>query len=278
VTYRLGLIGFPVQHSISPVMQQAALDHLGIDAVYELWPTPMEGLPERITSLRAAGVMGANVTVPYKQAVIEFLDQLSDLARRAAAVNTIIPRDGLLIGENTDIHGLAMSLKEAGVSNAGFAAVILGAGGAARATVLALESLGVGSITIANRSARRASELVSSFPGVPCAAIDINSSELSSAFDSADVVINATAVGWTPGEIPVSSASLQRLRAGCIVMDLTYRDTLLIVSARSLGLRTLDGLPMLVYQGARSLELWTARTAPVELMMRRAIEARSARS
>jgi shikimate dehydrogenase len=278
MTRRLGLIGFPVQHSLSPALQQPGLDALGIEATYELWPTPLDALADRVASLREPDAMGANVTVPHKQAVIPFLDDLSETATRAQAVNTIVNRDGVLLGDNTDVHGLARSLTEAGVDREGFPALVLGAGGAARGILLALESLGVGHVTVANRTIMRAHELARSFPGIQVTAAGLDEEALLRHLSEAEVVINATSLGWKAHDTPVPIHLLKHVRPTSLVVDLTYRDTLLLQSAANLGLPTLDGLPMLVYQGARSLELWTQRSAPVELMMRHALEARSARS
>lgn len=278
MTLRLGLIGFPVQHSISPAIQQPALEALGVDAVYELWPTPPEELAVRVASLRVPGTLGANVTVPHKQAVIPFLDQLSDIATRARAVNTIIQRDGALHGDNTDVFGLAKSLVEAGINQQGFSAVVLGAGGAARGVLLALESLGVETVSVANRTPARAHELAASFPGSRIRVTGLDELLLSDDLQSAGLLINATSLGWNPNDMPVPPSVLEGLSPDTLVVDLTYRETRFLKTAMDLGLRTLDGLSMLVYQGARSLELWTQREAPVDLMMQWALEARAARS
>jgi shikimate dehydrogenase len=278
MTLRLGLIGFPVEHSLSPSFQQPALDALGIDATYELWPTPLEELEQRVATLRDETVLGANVTVPHKQAVIPFLDQLSDIAARAEAVNTIINRNGKLHGDNTDVFGLARSLTDAGVNQVEFRAVVLGAGGAARGAVLAIESLGASLITIANRTPSRAEALAATVPGVAVEITGLESSALLESMQAADLVINATSLGWKADEMPVSPAAFTQLPKDCLVVDLTYRDTAFLEAAKQHQLRTLDGLPMLVYQGAKSLELWTDRPVPVDLMMQCAQQARPARA
>jgi shikimate dehydrogenase len=275
---RLGLIGFPVEHSLSPAFQQPALDALGIDATYELWPTPPDQVADVMAALREPDVIGANVTVPHKQTVIPFLDELSDTALRAGAVNTIIPRNARLTGDNTDVPGLVRALREAGISEAGFSALLLGAGGAARGAMLALEALGVERVAIANRSPQRAGDIALLVPGIACQPVNLLPSSLEVVLPTVDLVINATSLGWNPSESPISPDLLRYAREECLVADLTYRDTLLLNSARRYGLRTLDGLPMLVYQGARSLELWTGLDAPVPVMMAAAVEARSARA
>ncbi|MCO5220976.1 MAG: hypothetical protein M9947_05245 [Thermomicrobiales bacterium] len=153
---RVGVVGDPVEHSISPAMQQPALDVLGISATYERWHTPLATLPERIASLRERDVLGANVTVPHKENVLSLIDEVSNLARRAGAVNTISNRDGRLAGDNTDVYGLSQSLRLHDDRLDGCRAVVLGAGGAARAAVLSLEGVGAprGSYSTARSSGR----------------------------------------------------------------------------------------------------------------------------
>jgi shikimate dehydrogenase len=278
VRLRLGVIGDPVEHSISPAMQQPALDAMGIPATYERWHTPLDELPARIESLRATDVIGANVTVPHKEQVLALIDEISDLARRAGAVNTISNRDGRLLGDNTDVMGLARSLRLHDDALTGCHAVVLGAGGAARAAVLALESVGAGRISVLNRSLDRAERLRDDLAPAPVMAIASDTSAAIDALQSAHVVINATALGWKRGEIPLTVAQLDLLQNETLVFDSTYRDTDLLEAARSRGLRTRDGLEMLVFQGARSLEIWTGVQPPVDVMMTAAIAARAARA
>jgi shikimate dehydrogenase len=275
---RLGVIGDPVEHSISPAMQQPALDALGIPATYERWLTPLSELPDRIASLRAADVMGANVTVPHKEHVLPLVDEISDLARRAGAVNTISNRNGRLIGDNTDVYGLGRSLQLHADTLAGCRAVVLGAGGAARAAVLSLESVGAARIAVLNRTVERAERLRDDLAPAPVVAIASDSEDVDEALRSADLLINATALGWKRGELPLERDRLALLPKTAVVVDITYRDTDLLEASRTRGLRTLDGLEMLVFQGARSLEIWTGLTPPVDIMLSAARTARAARS
>jgi shikimate dehydrogenase len=275
---RLGVIGDPVEHSISPAMQQPALDVLGISATYERWHTPLDQLPERISSLREPDVLGANVTVPHKEHVLRLVDEASELAQRAGAVNTISNRDGRLFGDNTDVYGLSHSLKLHSDSLAGCRAVVLGAGGAARAAVLSLESVGAGEIVVLNRTLERAERLRDDLAPAPVVPIALDSTQADNAIRSADLLINATAIGWKRGESPLSPDRLALLPEVALVVDITYRDTDLLESARARGLRTVDGLEMLVFQGACSLEIWTGRSAPTDIMMTAAQTARAARS
>ena len=275
---RVGLIGDPVAHSISPSMQQPALDALGIPATFELWHTLAADLPARIASLRAPDVLGANVTVPHKPGVMDHIDDVSPLARRAGAVNVIVQRDGRLSGDNTDIHGFAVSLEEACPNARVRPTLILGAGGAARAVVLALEAMGVDSIALANRNPERAEALAADLAPTPIRLAGTDQRSLVPELRRAAILVNATSLGWHRGEIPIPLDLLSALPRNAIVVDLTYRDTDLLEAARARGLATLDGLAMLVHQGARALELWTGREAPVAVMMDAARCARAARA
>jgi shikimate dehydrogenase len=269
---RLGIIGDPVEHSISPAMQQPALDALGLAIRYERWHTPLSELEQRIGSLRSEDVLGANVTVPHKQAVIALMDEISPLAQAAGAVNTIVNRHGTLFGDNTDVYGFKTSLLETIPDAANRNAVILGAGGASRAVVLALHDIGVPKLTIVNRSRERAEQLVSdlhSSANVTTVPDDV--------LEDAGILINATSLGWHRNELPIDASLLQRLPPGALVVDLTYRDTDLIEAARAMGLPTLDGLGMLVHQGVLAFERFTGRAAPVEIMWNAARAARAPR-
>lgn len=273
---RVGVIGDPVAHSISPAMQQPALDALGVVATYERWHTTADQLEARIRSLRELDVLGANVTVPHKLAVMPFLDEISDLARRAGAVNTIVNRNGELSGDNTDVYGFATSVLAAAPDAADRIALVLGAGGAARAVVLGLDAIGVKRILLHNRNLDRAAKLAADL--APVALEPIEDANLAGALGDARIVINATSLGWHPGESPIDLALLAECPSDALIVDLTYRDTDLLVASRTRGLATLDGLPMLVHQGARALELWTGRTAPVDVMMAAALAARAGRT
>ncbi|CAN5455569.1 shikimate dehydrogenase [soil metagenome] len=270
---RLGIIGDPVAHSISPAMQQPALDALGIAATYERWQTPLEELPARIESLRAADVLGANVTIPHKQAVIPMIDEVSPLALKAGAVNTIVNRDGRLFGDNTDVYGFVTALQQACMDLAGREAVILGAGGASRAVVLGLVELGVEKITLVNRNRERAEKLRDDL-GVPSVEITDSADSL---LPSTGLLINATSLGWHIGEMPIEAELLDLLPQNALVADLTYRETDLLIAAEARGLQTLDGLGMLVYQGVLAFERFTGQSAPVDIMWAAALQARAPR-
>ncbi|MCA9861087.1 MAG: shikimate dehydrogenase, partial [Thermomicrobiales bacterium] len=216
--------------------------------------------------------------VPHKENVLSLIDEVSNLARRAGAVNTISNRDGRLAGDNTDVYGLSQSLRLHDDRLDGCRAVVLGAGGAARAAVLSLEGVGAREIAVLNRSIERAERLRDDLVPAPVVAIASGSAEANRVLAAADVVINATALGWKRGEMPLTGDQIGALADSALVVDITYRDTDLLEAARARGLRTVDGLEMLVYQGARSLEIWSGQTPPVDVMMAAALAARAART
>jgi shikimate dehydrogenase len=265
--YRLGVIGDPVAHSLSPALHQPALDQLAIPAAYERWHTPATDLPGRIESLRRPDALGASVTVPHKVATMQLVDEISSAARRAGAVNTVVNQDGILFGDNTDIFGFAATLSEALSGPPPTRALILGAGGAARAVVLALEAAGVGEIVVANRGEDRALRLAQDLAPSPVMSAALDDALLRRELPRSQLLVNATSLGWHPGEMPIDARLLELLPAGSLVADLTYRDTDLLIAAARRGLRAVDGLPMLVHQGARAFELWTGYPAPVETML-----------
>ncbi len=271
MTLRVGLIGFPVEQSLSPVFQQVALDALGIPARYELWPTPPAELPLRIASLRAPGTVGANVTVPHKEAVAQLVDELAPRARRVGAVNTVIVRGQRLLGDNTDVPGFLFPLRERGLPLADLRVTLLGAGGAARAVIVALLDQGCRHLTIANRTPERAWQLVAEF-GIGRA--QSLGAELLTCLAETDLLVNATSVGWDGRTSPIPLHWLEQLPPHALVYDLTYRETPLLATARQLGHAVLDGLEMLVAQGAESFRLWFEREPPFDLMLRAAQEAR----
>lgn len=299
-----GLIGYPLGHSRSPAMQQAAFDALGIEARYELWETPLADLRERVTGLRAPGMLGANVTIPHKTAVMPLLDAVAPEALRVGAVNTIVREvavDGgvRLIGHNTDFIALRRVLREqdAWAGTVGpRRMLVLGAGGAGLAA-LAVALLEGAEVYVAARrveAARamldecwrrtRASEPddtrahdtplqdMQSAPADWLARslpLDDASPELREALAGATVVVNATPIGTRdPFAIPLPDDQLQQLPGGAFVFDMVYNppETALVRAARARGLRASGGLAMLLYQGAEAFTLWTGRAAPLDVM------------
>jgi shikimate dehydrogenase len=271
---RIGLIGDPVAHSLSPSFQQPAFDALGLNVRYELWHTPADDLPSRMEDIRTGRASGANVTVPHKEAVFRLVDRASLVAQRAGAVNTIVRDGDALFGDNTDVHGFAVPLIERDFAFETSRAVIIGAGGAARGIAVALLDAGIAALTILNRTADRA-EAIAAALGDP----RLSTSALASARDASEgahLLINATSLGWHD-ELPVDRDVFAIAAGGAIAYDLTYRETPFLAAARLAGLDTIDGLPMLVHQGARSFELWTGRQAPIDVMWNAAVAARASR-
>lgn len=271
---RIGVIGYPLGHSLSPAFQQAALDYLGLDARYEAWETPPERLPEAVEAMRWPDCLGANVTIPHKEAVIPLLDDLDELARQVGAVNTIVNRGGRLQGHNTDVIGFLRALKEeAGFEPSGQRALVLGAGGAARAVVLALIREGAASVIVTNRTFPRAGRLVEDLcsyaQGTELYALPQTYASLRAAVRGCRLLVNCTPVGMTDTANERASAlPAELIPSGILVFDLVYNppETRLMAAARKRGARALGGLPMLVYQGAASLELWTGLPAPIAVM------------
>jgi shikimate dehydrogenase len=256
-------------------LHQPALDQRGIPAVYERWHTLASDLASRVDFLREPEILGASVTVPHKISVMSMIDDITPAARRAGAVNTIVNRGGSLFGDNTDIYGFGMMVSGALGGRTPRVAIVLGAGGAARAVVLALEAARVEEIVVANRDDERVRQLAQDLQPAPVRPMRLDGDFLARELPRAGLLVNATSLGWHPGETPIALPDLDLLPAGAVVADLTYRDTDLLLAAQARGLQTTDGLPMLVHQGARAFELWTGFPAPVETML---VAARAARA
>lgn len=259
------LIGHPLGHSLSPAFHNAAFRAAGIDATYHLADVLPENLAATVTALRAADVYGANVTVPYKQDVLPFLDALSDEAAALGAVNTIVNDDGRLTGLNTDVPGFAADMRAQGIAVAGRPVILLGAGGAARAVAAALIGMEVGQLVIANRTPERAAAMQRQYP-VIANATGIADRDLTDVLPTIALLINATSAGLHGDEIPIAAELLNLLPPSAVVYDLIYRPTALLRAAQERNLRAVDGLGMLIHQGALAWEAWTGRTAPLDVM------------
>ncbi len=270
---RAGVIGDPVDHSLSPVMHLAAMRATGFEGTYEAWPTKLDELEARVASLKEPDVLGANVTVPHKQVVMPLLDDVTETARRIGAVNTIIPNADGLLGDNTDAYGFRRSLQEHVNREEIDCAVVLGAGGASRAVIVALQEMDVDRIVVTNRTDDRAAELAREFETAMAPWSEAPVEE----FPQADLLVNATSLGWHD-EMPVSDRALGRLKKGATVFDLTYRDTALLRTAAARKHAVLDGLGMLIHQGARAFELWTGLDAPVDAMREAVLEEQARRA
>lgn len=265
-----GLIGEPVAHSRSPALHNAAFAHLGLRARYELWPTPAHDLAARVESLRAEHILGANVTLPHKVAVLDLLDRVDPEAAVIGAVNTIIrAADGSLAGANTDAPAFLAALREeASYDPAGQAAVILGASGAARAAAVALVGAGVARLFVVNRTLAKAEDLLgdvlAAAAGDPLLyALASGDAELPDALAGASLVVNATSLGWHGDETPLPAELIPR---DALIYDMVYRPTRLLHDAAARGARTLDGSGMLVRQAALAFQRWTGLPAPLGVM------------
>jgi shikimate dehydrogenase len=262
--HRVALLAHPAGHSVSPAMHGAAFAALGIAARYDALDVAPDALPAAVAALRSEPWWGANVTVPHKRAVMAHLDELTPLAARLGAVNTIVRRGSRLVGDNTDAAGYARSLALLGRSWAGARVVVLGAGGAARAVIATLLQAGA-EVALANRSRERAAALRDDLAApVPI----LTSDELPAAVRDCDLLVQTTAVGMAGGVAgsPLPDGVLPA--AGAVVQDLIYRPavTPLLAAAHAAGCRVQNGLPMLVFQGAAAFEAWTGVAAPEEAM------------
>ena len=269
-----GVFGWPVAHSRSPAMHNAAFAALGLDAVYVPLAVPPERLAQAVDACAALGVSGFNVTLPHKTLIMPLLSSIEPVARAIGSVNTVL-RDGeRLIGTNTDAAGLAASLREAGLQLAGADVVVLGAGGAARAAVVGLAEAGAARVCVAARRLEQAEMLVREVaPHVPAAALcpcDLGPG-LPGALGTASLLIQATSATLGDTETARAFAAtlpLEALPRSAAVCDLVYKplQTALLARAQALGFSCVDGLGMLLHQGALALERWTGQPAPVEVM------------
>jgi shikimate dehydrogenase len=261
-TTLVGVIGDPVRHSLSPLLHNTAFAALGLDWVSVAFPVPDGAAGQAVGALTALGIAGLSVTMPHKAAVARLLDELTPVARRLGAVNCIVNRDGTLTGANTDGDGfLAALARSTGFDPAGRRCLVVGAGGAARAVVLALAEAGAAEVVVVARRAEAALE---------AAAMAGDRGRAGSARDApeADLVVDATPVGMAGGNGGVPSVPAGVLVAGQVAVDLVYApaETPWVQEAAARGVRAVGGLGMLVHQAAGQLELWTGRPAPLEAM------------
>jgi shikimate dehydrogenase len=264
---RLGVLGWPVAHSRSPAMHNAALAALGLkDWHYQRLPAPPEVFAETVAGLPGAGFVGANVTIPHKEAALALADEATADARAIGAANTLaFGAGGAVCASNTDAPGFLAALRGAGRDPAGQTALVLGAGGSARAVVYALREAGAARVAVWNRTGDRARALASDL-GVEAADRPI----------AAELLVNCTSVGLADGEFKELPLDADALGTYATVADLVYRagGTGLVAQAQRRGCTVVDGLEVLVRQGAMSFEAWTGLEAPIDVM--RAAAARGA--
>ncbi|MGK7888753.1 MAG: shikimate dehydrogenase [Leptolyngbyaceae cyanobacterium] len=270
-TQLLGIIGHPVEHSLSPVMQNAAIAHLNLDYLYLPFPVQPERLPQAMTGLEAIGVRGFNVTIPHKQAVIPLLTSVSDTARAIGAVNTVYRGESGWCGTNTDIIGFLAPLKAHSGWTEG-TTVVLGNGGAARAVVAGCAQQGCQHIQVVSRNLDELEPFRASWQGSP---IQPNLTvqgwdHLSNLPDDTTLIVNATPVGMYPlvDASPLTDEQWFQVSPQCIAYDLIYTPspTLFLQQAQKRGAIAIDGRDMLVQQGAAALGIWLETQAPVAVM------------
>lgn len=263
-----GIFGHPVEHTFSPGMHNSAFKKIGMDACYVPFEVPPENLEDAVRAVIPLGLRGVNVTVPHKERVLAFLDELSEEARLIGAVNTIEVRKGRLIGHNTDGRGFLRSLREHGrLDPKGKKFLFIGSGGAARAVSFSLALAGAAAIVFRDIDARKASLLandISEKTGVP--AITIGQETLPEYAADADCLINASPLGLKRIDpLPMPAELIKRKHLVC---DLVYNPpvTALLKMAKKRGAKRLSGLGMLLYQGVIAFEIWTGKKAPVLVM------------
>jgi len=271
------VIGDPVEHSLSPCFQNAAFQHLKLDFIYVAFTVKAEDLGDAISGARSLGIYGLNVTMPHKISVIKYLDELDERADRIKSVNTILNRNGKLIGYTTDGIGVLNALKYNGIDPKGKKVVILGAGGAARSASYALSEV-AGELVILNRTIERARNLASKVRKLIGSHVNVKwdgltEESLRREIREADILINATPVGMSP-DVNGTLVEKRLLHPDMVVFDMIYHPlkTRLLREAEEVGAKTINGLSMLIHQGAASFKIWTGVEAPVDVMMKAAEE------
>jgi shikimate dehydrogenase len=272
-----GLIGDPVEHTMSPVMHNAAFAKLGLDYAYLPFHVSPEKLQQAVSGLKALNAVGFNVTIPHKVAVIPLLDELDPLAEKIGAINTVVNDKGLLRGYNTDASGFLQALVERGIQPADKDIVLLGAGGAARAIAYILSERNA-RLTILNRReeldwAEAIAANIKEDLGKDIEVFELLPDYLKKALETAGILVNATSVGMSPAS-EVSPVPAPLLKSGLVVVDIVYNPvrTRLLRDAAAAGAVTVAGLDMLVWQGALAFEKWTGQKPPFELMKEVALQ------
>jgi shikimate dehydrogenase len=266
-----GLIGDPVEHSMSPAMHNAAFKKTGLDYIYLPFRVTPENLPGAISGLRSLNLRGMNVTIPHKVSVIPLLDELEPMAEKIGAINTIVNDNGYLKGYNTDAEGFLKSLSEKDIAPSGKKIVILGAGGVSRAISFTLAEQGA-EIAILSRSRKIEWAEKLAINKSKVLAMELNDTNLKSVLSHADILVNATSVGMSP-DTDNTLVPQELFRPGMLVFDVIYNPekTRLLADAEKAGAVAVGGLDMLIWQGALSFELWTGIKAPADVMKKAAV-------
>ncbi len=272
-TQLLGVIGHPVEHSLSPAMHNAAIANLGLDYIYLPFPIAPTNLKTALDGFAAIGVVGFSVTIPHKQAILPLLSEISPIAQAVGAVNTVVRKDNQWLGTNTDVDGFISPLRNYDQNWSQQVAVVLGNGGAARAVVAGLTQLGISQIHVLGRNLEKLQAFQQSWQNSPLS-VNLQVHEwksLPKLISQANLLVNTTPVGMYPriGESPVSIEDMANLQQGAIAYDLIYtpKPTQFLQQAQQVGAVAIDGLEMLVQQGAIALKMWLKRdNVPVDIM------------
>ena len=271
-TKLLGVLGAPIGHSLSPIIQNEALRAAGLDYVYAALPVRADALTSAVHGLRDAGIAGFNVTIPFKTEIIPLMDDLSEDARRIHAVNTVVVEEnGRLVGHNTDVTGFLAGFAERRIALTGKKAVLIGAGGAACAVLWGLLRSKVSSVVIGVRNASKGAALAADFAAHgDVRAYGFDDPAFTSALGSADIIVQTTPLGMTPhvGEMP--PVDVAAIKSSAVFYDLIYTpaETRFLRAAAAHGHETINGETMLVAQGAEAFFLWTGVRPDMELMKR----------
>jgi len=271
-TQVVGVFGYPVEHSLSPAMHNAAFAALRLPYIYIPFPVHPQDIGPAIRSLPTLGIVGVNLTIPHKESVLPYLDEITPEARDVGAVNTVHCIAGRLLGDNTDGYGFYEPLRELGLEAGGRRVVVIGAGGAARSVVFRLARAGA-QVTLANRTPERAVRLAQAVEsagfGPVVRPLELTrSQELAQAIFEADLLVQTTQVGMYPHTEALPPIPMDALHANLLVYDLVYNpvETLLLRQARERGCRTLSGVKMLVFQGGAAFRRWTGVWPPTDVM------------
>lgn len=269
-----GVIGDPIEHTLSPTIHNAAFNHLNLDFVFLAFQVKAADLEKAIQGMRGLGIHGLNVTMPHKSTVISFLDEVDPIVKFLGSANTILNNEDRLSGFNTDGVGALKALRENGVELSEKKVLLLGAGGAAKAIAFSLAEK-VGELVVLNRTVEKAKELAAVLGqrfGKKAVGCPLSSDTIQKNLRDSDILINATKVGMHPHESQ-TMVEPQWLRSDLTVMDIVYNpiETRLAKDAKAAGAKVINGVEMLIYQGAASFELWTSRSAPIEVMRRAAL-------
>ena len=262
------IIGDPVEHSLSPVMHNAAFNELGLNIIYVAFTVTSKKLETAILGAKSLGLKGLNVTMPHKNAVMDYIDDINSTAKSIGAVNTILNNSGKLIGYNTDGKGAMISLQENNIDPQEKKMILLGAGGAAKA-IAYYAAKDVAELVVLNRTMEKADELARGLRGfgAKVKTAMISADILKEELPTTDILVNATSVGMYPN-VEVSPVSPELLHSNLCVMDIIYQplQTRLIMDAKDAGAKVVTGIEMLIYQGAVAFEIWTKCPAPVDVM------------